>query len=99
MKEQVFEILEMLLLAGVLAIISIVLRDRKKAILAQVHTYVQKAENIVQGSGMGAEKKRLVIAWLETSGVKITGYLSKAIDDVVTGLNEKKAWALGEVKK
>ena len=99
MKEQIFGILEMLLLAGVLAIISIVLRDRKKAILAQVHTYVQKAENIVQGSGMGAEKKRLVIAWLETSGVKITGYLSKAIDDVVTGLNEKKAWALGEVKK
>lgn len=99
MKEQFFEIAEMLLLAGMLAILAVVLKAKKETLLTLVQNYVKKAEEAVQGSGMGAEKKRLVIAWLETSGVKITGYLSKAIDDVVKGLNEKKAWALGEVKK
>ena len=99
MKEQIIEILEMLLLAGVLAIIGIVLRDRKKAILAQVHTYVQKAENIVQGSGMGPEKKALVIAWLRASGETVNAWLDKEIDIIVKELNDAQAWAIYGVKK
>ena len=99
MKEQIIEILEMLLLAGVLAIIGIVLRDRKKAILAQVHTYVQKAENIVQGSGMGPEKKALVIAWLRASGETVNAWLDKEIDIIVKELNDAQAWAIDGVKK
>ena len=98
MKEQIIEILEMLLLAGVLAIIGIVLRDRKKAILALVHTYDQKAENIVQGSGMGPEKKALVIAWLRASGETVNAWLDKEIDIIVKELNDAQAWAIYKEK-
>lgn len=94
MKESIIELLEMLLLAGVLAIIAIVLKTEKKRILALVQDYIKKAEDAVQGSGMGAEKKKLVCAWLEAAGVKVNAWLSTAIDKIVKELNERKAWAM-----
>lgn len=99
MKEQIIEIVEMLLLAGVLAIISMVLRDRKKAILALVHNYVQKAETVVQGSGMGAAKKKLVLTWLQASGETINAWLDKEIDIIVKEINDAQAWAIDGAKK
>lgn len=60
--------------------------------------YVKKAETAVQGSGMGAEKKKLVCAWLETAGVKVTAGLSAAIDAIVRELNDREAWALDKAK-
>jgi len=81
-----------LVLAGMCAILATVLTARKQAILALVQDLVQRAEKAVDGSGMGAEKKKLVIAQLEAAGVRMTAWLSKAIDSIVAELNKKDAW-------
>lgn len=68
-------------------------------ILALVQNYIKMAENAVQGSGMGAEKKKLVCAWLEAAGVRETAGLSAAIGRIVKELNNKEAWALDKAKE
>ncbi len=92
MKEQILEIIAWLVLAGMCAILATVLAARKQAILALISDLVQRAEKAVDGSGMGDEKKKLVIAQLEAAGVRMTAWASKAIDDVVAELNKKDAW-------
>ena len=76
-----------LVLAGMCAILATALTARKQAILALVQDLVQRAEKAVDGSSMGAEKKKLVIAQLEAAGVRMTAWLSKVIDSIVTELN------------
>ena len=78
-----------LVLAGMCAILATVLAARKQAILALVQDLVQRAEKAVDGSDMGAEKKKLVIAQLEAAGVRMTAWLSRAIDSIVAELNKK----------
>lgn len=92
MKEQIIEIIVWLVLAGMCAILATVLTVRKQAILALIQELVQRAEKAVDGSGMGAEKKKLVIAQMEAAGVCVTAWMSKAIDDVVSVLNDRNAW-------
>ena len=92
MKEQIYEIVATLVLAGMCAILATVLATRKQAILAMISDLVQRAEKTVEGTGMGAEKKKLVIAQLEAAGVRVTAYMSKAIDDIVAELNKRNAW-------
>jgi len=92
MDEVVTKILLALILATGCAILSYVLKERKARILEAVSALVQKAEASVQGSGMGPEKKKLVLAQLEAMNVKITAWLSAAIDDIVAALNERQAW-------
>lgn len=92
MKEQILEIIAWLVLAGMCAILAAVLTARKQAILALIADLVQRAEKSVNGSGMGDEKKKLVIAQLEVAGVRMTAWLSKAIDDIVAELNDRDAW-------
>ena len=92
MKEQIIEIIAWLVLAGICAILATILSARKQAILALVQDLVQRAEKAVDGSGMGDEKKKLVIAQLEAAGVRMTAWLSKAIDEIVAELNDRDAW-------
>ena len=40
---------------------------------------------------MGAEKKKLVIAQLEAAGVRMTAWLSKAIDNIAAEFNDRDA--------
>lgn len=94
MKDYVIELLELLIVAGVCALIAVTLKAKKQNILALVQSYIKKAETAVQGTGMGAEKKKLVCAWLEAAGVKVTAGLSAAIDNIVKELNAREAWAL-----
>lgn len=86
------EILLAFVLALLCAVLAAVLKDRKAWILAQLAELVQRAETAVQGSGMGAEKKRIVIAQLEAMGVQVRAWMSTAIDNIVAALNEKQAW-------
>lgn len=90
------EIIREIVFAGVLAllcaILAAVLKERKAWILAQLAELIQRAETAVEGSGMGAEKKRLVLAQIEAMGVRATAWLSAAIDEIVDQLNEKQAW-------
>lgn len=68
------------------------LKNRKARILEVASQLIQKAEATVQGSGMGAEKKKFVIAQIEAMNIKVSAWLDKDIDDIVATLNEKQAW-------
>ena len=92
MQEQIYKIIAALVLAGIMAVLATVLSARKQAILAMIADLVQRAEKTVDGTGMGAEKKKLVIAQLEAAGVRVTAYMSRAIDDIVAELNDRNAW-------
>lgn len=98
MKTYIIEILELLIVAGVCALIAVTLKAKKQNILALVQGYIKDAETAVQGSGMGAEKKKLVCAWLEAAGVKVNRWLDAAIDNIVKELNDREAWALDKAK-
>jgi uncharacterized protein YcaQ len=67
-------------------------KTNKQRVLAYTEELVQKAENAVQGSGLGEKKKALVIAQLEAAGVSVTSWLSDQIDVIVAALNSKGAW-------
>ena len=83
-------------LTGVLAlgciILALLLRDHKATILQYAAQLVQSAEQAIQGSGMGAAKKALVLAQLEAAGVRVNAWLSAAIDKIVDHLNASGAW-------
>ena len=92
MQEQIYKIIAALIFAGIMAVLATILSARKQAILAMIADLVQRAETAVSGSGMGSEKKKLVLAQLEAAGVRVTAYVSRAIDDIVAELNNRKAW-------
>ncbi|MGE4485336.1 MAG: hypothetical protein AB7C97_09545 [Oscillospiraceae bacterium] len=81
-----------LILAGVCAIGAYTLKTRKQQILAIAAELIQKAENAIQGSGMGEEKKTLVITQLEAMGITVDTWLSGQIDSIVKYLNTKSGW-------
>ena len=68
---------------GILAlgciILAMLLRDHKATVLQYAAQLVQSAEQAIQGSGMGAAKKALVLAQLEAAGIHINTWLSVAI--------------------
>jgi hypothetical protein len=96
MLETIKEIAIALILAGVCAIAGCLIKGRKQALLAAITDLVQKAEQAIQGSGMGADKKAKVLAQLEAMGIKVTAWMSQAIDDTVGLLNERSAWLVGD---
>jgi hypothetical protein len=90
--ETLKDIAAALILAGVCAIGAWLLRARRQAVLALTAELIQKAEQAISGSGLGAEKKALVIAQLEAAGVKANAWLDGEIDSIVAWLNRKSAW-------
>jgi hypothetical protein len=92
MLEILKDIATALIFAGVCAIGAWQLRTRKQQILAITEDLIQKAELAICGSGLGAEKKALVVAQLEAMGIHATAWLDKEIDSIVAWLNTKSAW-------
>lgn len=92
MLEYLKDIVIALTFAGVCAIGAWLLKTRKQQLLATVTQLVQRAEQTVQGSGLGAEKKAKVVAQLEAMGVTVNDRLSTMIDNVVKYLNAKSGW-------
>ena len=86
------EIVSTGILALACIIMALLLRDQKSAILQYAAQLVQGAEQAIQGSGMGAAKKALVLAQLEAAGIHINPWLSVAIDKMVQHLNTSGAW-------
>lgn len=80
------------IIAAILGLVATWLRSRKKAILKKTETLILWAETQIRGSGMGVEKKALVIAKLKEDGVSVTKWLSKAIDNTVAFLNSTSGW-------
>lgn len=75
------------------------LRMYKQAILDRVTDLVNRAEEAIQGSGMGAEKKAIVLAQLEAAGIRVTAWLSNQIDAIVAALNASGAWLASQAKQ
>ena len=99
MMDYITDILLMLILAGLCSIGAYLLRTRKAQILATLTEIIQKVEEAVQGSGMGAQKKALVLAQLEAMGIKVEAWMSQAIDCIVKYLNDRQAWLTDQVNK
>lgn len=92
MNDVYVNVLLLLLLGLGCTILANLLKERKARIIAAVTQLIQKAETAIEGSGMGADKKALVIAQLEAMNIRVTQWLSTKIDEIVALLNEKKAW-------
>ena len=90
-------------LTGILAlgciILALLLRDHTAAVLQYAAQLVQSAEQAIQGSGMGAAKKALVLAQLEAAGIRVSVWLSAAIDKIVDHLNANGAWLAKQVEQ
>ena len=87
------------LAAMVCVVLAYLVRLNRSEVLRYVQQLVQGAEQAVQGSGMGAAKKALVIAQLEAAGVRVTAWLDTAIDQIVDTLNAHGAWLAGQAKQ
>lgn len=92
MLDTIRDIAVYIILAGVLVTGSYLLRVHKNDMLRLLTELIQKAENTITGSGMGAEKKAIVLEQLRIMGIKLTDWIDFAIDDIVAQLNEKSAW-------
>ena len=69
-------------------ILAILIKGNRQAVLQLATDLINKAESTIQGSGMGADKKALVIA----AGIKVTSWLDHQIDVIVATLNKTGAW-------
>lgn len=88
-----------LILMMLCGIFSWLLRTNKQRILTLTVDLMQKAEVVIQGSKMGAERKALVIAQLEAAGIKVNAWLSAQIDVIVAALNSKGSWLAAQTKE
>ena len=86
------EIIIYIIVAIVIGAISYLWKSNRDRFVAQLVSMVQQMELAVQGSKMGAEKKRLLLQMLEVNGVKATAWISNMIDAIVKALNENQAW-------
>ena len=92
-----------ILVYGVFALIcymlAIVINGNRQRLLQYATDLIQKAETAVQGSGMGEEKKALVIAQLEAAGIRVNAWLEDQIDIIVASLNATGAWLATQTKQ
>lgn len=73
-------------------ILAIVIKGNRQAVLQYATHLINQAEIAIAGSGMGADKKALVIAQLQAAGVTVNAWLSRQIDVIVATLNSTGAW-------
>jgi len=92
MLETLKEFAIALTLAIVCGLGAYILKTKKQNILDIIRNLVNDAEDKINGSNMGAEKKAIVIAQLESMNIKVTDKVSGLIDGVVNTLNEKSGW-------
>ena len=93
-----FEALYAIVAAVAIGSFALLLRNNKQKLLGTINTLVQRAEETIEGSKMGEEKKKRVLAQLETMGFKVTKYVSELVDIVVAKLNEKQGWLTDSAK-
>lgn len=73
-------------------ILAALIKGNRQGVLQLAADLIQKAESAIQGSGLGAEKKALVVAQLESAGIRVGVWLSRQIDIIVAALNSSGAW-------
>lgn len=97
--ENIMQITELAFLALGCFIVALLIKTNRTYILQYAATLINAAEQAIQGSGMGAEKKALVLAQLEAAGIRVTAWLSVAIDRIVEHLNDTGAWLATQAKQ
>jgi len=80
------------LIAAACGIGALILVQQKNNILKAISDAILAVENEVTKSGMGEDKKKIVIARLEVIGIKLNFWVNAKIDWIVAKLNESKAW-------
>lgn len=80
-------------------ILAILVKGNRQAVLRYAASLINQAEAAIRGSGMGAEKKALVIAQLQAAGVKMTAWLDRQIDVIVASLNSTGAWLAAQTQQ
>lgn len=90
--ENIFEIVMPVLCALACLILAALLEGNRGRILQYTAQLINQVEETVQGSGMGAEKKVLVMAQLEAAGIHVNTWLATWIDETVDYLNANGAW-------
>lgn len=93
------EIMQFAILALGCFILALLLKTNRDRILQITTDLINKAEDAVQGSGMGAEKKALVMAQLEAAGVHVNTWLAAQIDAIVQMLNTNGAWLAAQTRQ
>lgn len=78
--------------ALVCLILAALLKGNRQAVLQYATDLINRAETAIQGSGMGADKKALVIAQLQAAGIRVSSWLDHEIDVIVATLNKSGAW-------
>ena len=97
--ENIMNLLELGVFALGCVILALVIKNNKGRIIQYTASLIDQAELAVQGSGMGAEKKAMVLAQLDAAGIKVTAWLDKQIDVIVDTLNANGAWLAAQVKQ
>ena len=80
-------------------LLATLLRNHKATVLQYAAQLIQSAEQAIQGSGMGAAKKALVIAQLRAAGIEVNSWLSANIDQIEAQLNAHGAWLAQQTKQ
>ena len=89
---EIYEILIYGVAALACFILAILLKSHRQFVLQYATDLINKAEGAIQGSGMGADKKALVIAQLQAAGITVSSWLDNQIDVIVESLNSTGAW-------
>lgn len=93
------EIMQFAILALGCFILALLLKTNRDRILQLTTDLINKAEDAVQGSGMGEEKKAMVMAQLDAAGIKVTKWLDGQIDVIVATLNANGAWLAAQTRQ
>ena len=85
------EIIVLMCFALLCLVLAQLIKSNRQRILQAVERLVQEAEEAIQGSGMGAEKKAYVINWLAEHGVtldetRLDAMIEAAVYDLKKGL-------------
>lgn len=73
-------------------ILAVLIKGNRQTVLQYATDLINRAETAIQGSGMGADKKALVIAQMQAAGIKVSSWLDHEIDVIVATLNKTGAW-------
>ena len=88
MKNEFVDLMLTLLTICAFTLVAFLLSASKQKVRQLISELVQKMEDAVQGSNMGAVKKERVI---------VTQWVEDTIDAIVAELNKSKAWLKTEV--
>ena len=85
--------------AGLLLIVAYLLKSNKQNMINTILQLIQQAEETIQGSGLGAEKKAAVIEQLQILYKNVPPWVSDKIDELVAILNAKQAFFSEKAKE